>query len=106
MIKIKEEDKQKYGAEIYHHFRRQGNHRWDTFIYRNESDIYTVVFRHCYNKIFPDGVKRSQVRDEKIIKAKGIENLRDADYPAYKDVEILKESAFYKSRVEGGIDER
>ena len=96
MINIREEDKHKYGEEVYHHFRRQGNHRWDTFIYRNESDIYTVIFRHSYNKIF----------DEKMIKAKGIMSLRDADYPDYKDVHILKESAFYKSRVEGDIDER
>ncbi|EGK7500120.1 antirestriction protein ArdR [Escherichia coli] len=106
MINIREEDKHKYGEEVYHHFRRQGNHRWDTFVYRNERDIYTVIFRHSYNKKFPDGVKRSQIRDEKIIMAKGIINLRDADYPEYKDVDILKESAFYKSRVEGDVDER
>lgn len=105
MINIREVDKHKYGETVYHHFRRQGNHRWDTFIFRNESDIYTVVFRHSYNKIFPDGVKRSQIRDEKIIKAEGIKKLRGADYPEYKDAYILKQSDFYKSRVEGVIDE-
>ncbi|EAV0136560.1 antirestriction protein ArdR [Salmonella enterica subsp. enterica serovar Typhimurium] len=99
MINIREKDKHKYGETVYHHFRRQGNHRWDTFIFRNESDIYTVVFRHSYNKIFPDGVKRSQIRDETVIRADNAQELTEATFPAFQDSDILKASDFFKSLI-------
>ncbi|HHU1575942.1 TPA: antirestriction protein ArdR [Escherichia coli] len=97
MVNIRKIDKEKYGGQLYHHYRKQGDHRWDTSVYLDEDGVYTIVFRHSYSKRLEYGTKRTQIRDEKIIRAKSISQLMCADYPGFKDVDILKGSQFYQN---------
>ncbi|MGK9952957.1 antirestriction protein ArdAB regulator ArdR, partial [Salmonella enterica subsp. enterica] len=30
MFDYRNSDQERYGQQIYHHYRKQGNHRWDT----------------------------------------------------------------------------
>jgi hypothetical protein len=96
MIKINDIDKDKYGEKLYHHKRKQGNHRWDCTVNKDERGVYTVIFRHSYSKKYADGVKRTLIRDEAVVRANNASELLSAKYPDYKDVGILKSSNFFK----------
>lgn len=95
MVNIKESDKAKFGEEIYHHKRKQGDRRWDTSVFNDKSGAYTVVFRYSFSKKYDDGVKRAIVRDEVVLKAHNVDELLTAEYPDYHDVKILKSSPFF-----------
>jgi hypothetical protein len=102
MINIKESDKDKFGAEIYHHKRKQGNFRWDTSVFRGSSGEYTVVFRYSFSKKNDDGVKRTVVRDEVVVRAHNVDELLKAEYPDYRDVKVLKSSPFFLNLTKRG----
>lgn len=103
MINIKESDKDKFGEEIYHHKRKQGNRRWDTSVFRGSSGEYTVVFRYSFSKKNDDGVKRTLIRDEVIVKACNVEELLSAKYPDHHDVKVFKSSQFFLELTERGF---
>lgn len=96
-MNLHEADLQKFGEQLYHHFRKQGNHRWDTSVHRKEDGSYYIVFRHSYSKKNAEGVKKTQVRDEKVIYANDENQLVNTVLPDYKDSEILRESNFFTS---------
>lgn len=96
MFDYRQSDQERYGVQVYHHHRKQGNHRWDTAVHKDESGQFTAVFRHSFSKKQPDGVKRTMIRDEVIVRAKSAGELIYAEFPAYPDTEILKESDFFK----------
>lgn len=104
MVNIKQSDKDKFGEQIYHHKRKQGDRRWDTSVFKNLSGEYTVVFRYSFSKKYDDGVKRTLIRDEVIVKARNTEKLLSANYPDYEDVKVLKSSPFFlKLTDKGGL---
>lgn len=97
MFDYRNSDQDRYGQQIYHHFRKQGNHRWDTTVHHDNSGQYAVIFRHSFSKKQADGVKRTMIRDETVIRAASAKELTQANFPAFKDSDILKASDFFKS---------
>ena len=97
MFDYREADLDRYGPRIYHHFRKQGNHRWDTTVHKNSDGQFVVIFRHSYSKKQADGVKRSMIRDESIVRANDENELYNADFPKFQDADIFKDSDFFKS---------
>lgn len=57
-MNLREADLKKFGEQIYHHFRKQGNHRWDTSVHKKEDGSYCIVFRHSFSKKNAEGVKK------------------------------------------------
>ncbi|EFF9667486.1 MULTISPECIES: hypothetical protein [Enterobacterales] len=96
MFDLRESDKKKFGEQLYHHYRKQGNHRWDTAVHRKEDGSFYVVFRHSFSKKNAEGIKKTQVRDEKIIFAENERILMNAALPEYPDTDILRKSEFFK----------
>ena len=97
MFDYRNSDQERYGQQIYHHFRKQGNHRWDTAVHQDNDGKFTVIFRHSFSKKQADGVKRTMIRDETIIQAGSAQELTEATFPAYQDSDILKASGFFSS---------
>ncbi|ELX6746829.1 antirestriction protein ArdR [Salmonella enterica] len=97
MFDYRNSDQERYGQQIYHHFRKQGNHRWDTAVHQDNDGKFTVIFRHSFSKKQADGVKRTMIRDETIIQAGSAQELTEAMFPAYQDSDILKASDFFTS---------
>ncbi|KOA68699.1 hypothetical protein [Pantoea sp. CFSAN033090] len=96
-MNLREADLERFGEQLYHHFRKQGNHRWDTSVFRKEDGSFYVVFRHSYSNKNADGVKKTLIQDESVIYAKNEIALLKADLPNYTDAEILEKSEFFKS---------
>ncbi|EPR9400604.1 hypothetical protein ACU9VT_005178 [Escherichia coli] len=44
-------------------------------------------------------MKRSQIRDETVIRADNAQELTEATFPAFQDSDILKASDFFKSLI-------
>lgn len=99
MFDYRNSDLERYGQQIYHHFRKQGNHRWDTTVHQDGGGLYTVIFRHSFSKKQADGVKRTMIRDETIIRADSAQELAVAAFPPFQDAEILKASEFFRGLV-------
>ncbi|MGC1014393.1 antirestriction protein ArdR [Pantoea agglomerans] len=100
-MNLREADLQKFGEQLYHHFRKQGNHRWDTSVHRKEDGSFYIVFRHSFSKKNSEGVKKTQIRDEKVIHTKNESQLISAALPEFPDSEILRNSDFFKGLREG-----
>lgn len=96
MFDYRNSDQERYGQQIYHHYRKQGNHRWDTTVHHDDSGQYAVIFRHSFSKKQADGVKRTLIRDETVIRAGSAQELAEASFPPFQDSDILKESDFFK----------
>ncbi|ECZ8536303.1 antirestriction protein ArdR [Salmonella enterica] len=97
MFDYRNSDQERYGQQIYHHFRKQGNHRWDTTVHQDNDGKYAVIFRHSFSKKQADGVKRTMIRDETVIRAGSAQELTEATFPAFQDSDILKASDFFES---------
>lgn len=97
MFDFRNSDLERYGQQIYHHYRKQGNHRWDTAVHLDGDGQYTVIFRHSFSKKMADGVKRTMIRDETVVRSGSAQELKDAALPAFQDSDILKASDFFAS---------
>ncbi|EOY9851149.1 antirestriction protein ArdR [Escherichia coli] len=97
MFDYRNSDLERYGQQIYHHYRKQGSHRWDTTVHQDDSGQYAVIFRHSFSKKQADGVKRTMIRDETVIRAGSAQALTEATFPPFQDSEILKNSDFFRS---------
>ncbi|ECC1675627.1 antirestriction protein ArdR [Salmonella enterica] len=97
MFDYRNSDQERYGQQIYHHYRKQGNHRWDTVVHKDSGGQYAVIFRHSFSKKQADGIKRTIIRDETVVRANTALELTKATFPAYQDSDILKASDFFKS---------
>jgi len=99
MFDYRKSDLERYGQQIYHHYRKQGNHRWDTTVHQDGNGQYAVIFRHSFSKKQADGVKRTMIRDETVIRASSAQELTVATFPTFQDTEILKGSDFFRTLV-------
>ncbi|HBZ8014978.1 TPA: antirestriction protein ArdR [Klebsiella pneumoniae] len=97
MLSLHDADKEKFGERVYHHFRKQGNFRWDTAVFKKDDGRYSVVFRYSFSKKNAEGIKKTYVRNEKVIFAENEGALKKSVLPEYPDSEILKHSDFFKS---------
>lgn len=50
MFDYRNSDQERYGQQIYHHYRKQGNHRWDTSVHQDSGGQYAIIFRHSFSK--------------------------------------------------------
>lgn len=96
-MNLREADLKKFGEQIYHHFRKQGNHRWDTSVFRKDDGSFYVVFRHSYSKKNAEGVKKTFIQDEKVIYASDEHMLSNEILPEITDSEILTKSEFFQA---------
>ncbi|EMK8420457.1 antirestriction protein ArdR [Shigella sonnei] len=96
MLSLHEADKEKFGERVYHHFRKQGNFRWDTAVFKKDDGRFSVVFRYSFSKKDAEGTKKTYVRDERVIFADNGQSLKDAVFPDFPDSEILKKSDFFQ----------
>lgn len=96
-MNLREADLKRFGEQLYHHFRKQGNHRWDTSVFRKDDGSFYIVFRHSYSKKNAEGVKKTSIEDEGVIFARNEMALIKADLPNYTDAERLRNSEFFKS---------
>lgn len=96
-MNLREADLKKFGEQIYHHFRKQGNHRWDTSVFRKDDGSFYVVFRHSYSKKNAEGVKKTFIQDEKVIYASDEYMLSNEILPEITDSEILTKSEFFQA---------
>lgn len=100
MFDYRNSDQERYGQQIYHHYRKQGNHRWDTSVHQDSGGQYAIIFRHSFSKKQADGVKRTMIRDETVIRAGTAQELTEATFPDFEDSDILKASDFFKSLIQ------
>lgn len=97
MLSLQEADKEKFGERIYHHFRKQGNFRWDTAVFKKDDGRFSVVFRYSFSKKNSEGIKKTYIRDERIIFAENEQSLKNAVFPDFPDSDILKKSDFFSA---------
>jgi len=96
MINILEDDLTNYGEKVFHHTRKQGNHRWDTTVRVNHAGCFTAIYRRSYSKKV-DGKKKSFIQAETLVKGENAAEFLNAEFPNFPDTVILKESEFFKS---------
>ncbi|MCC8422674.1 antirestriction protein ArdR [Photorhabdus thracensis] len=77
---------QRHGRQVYHHFRKKGNHRWDTCVFLDEDGRYSAVFRHSYSKKV-NGVRKTFIEDERVVSARDATSFSQADFPALDDTQ-------------------
>ncbi|MCW7763380.1 antirestriction protein ArdR [Photorhabdus luminescens] len=95
MFNYKIEDAARYGRQVYHHFRKKGNHRWDTCVFLDSCGRYSAVFRHSYSKKVDD-VKKTFIEDEFVVSASDAASFYKADFPVLEDTHTLKQSDFFR----------
>lgn len=96
-MNLREADLERFGEQLYHHFRKQGNHRWDTSVFRKNDGSFYIVFRHSYSKKNAEGVKKTFIQDEKVVYASDEYMLSKVELPELTDSEILKKSDFFRA---------
>ncbi|PQQ35653.1 antirestriction protein ArdR [Photorhabdus luminescens] len=96
MFDYRSEDAARYGREVYHHFSKKGNHRWDACVFLDNNGRYSAVFRHSYSKKV-NGVKKTFIDDEIVVSGEDAASFTKAMFPKLDDVQALKGSSFFNS---------
>ncbi len=101
MFDYRNSDQERYGQQIYHHYRKQGNHRWGyfTFVHQDAGGQYAIIFRHSFGKKQADSVPAERDRDETVIRAGTAPELIEATFPDF-GIQCSEASDFFKSLIQ------